>query len=264
MSISIDLTTLSGYASLEPGTYTIKAKAKGSGIYTPSNLSTGVSYTKTIPMPTKGQIINLDMDGDGTNEQYRVIKLLGNDIVEVFAMTNTSSVVFGSFAAYENNALDTCLNSTLYSTFSSTAKTAIVDKTFSTGPKWIGQFTGNPVYKGITSNNTEYYISVSDTTYGTTITRHVYPLKYEDVLEYLDVPAGTTPESTTLTANNLNMMFWNDTSVHSDYLWLCNIVNDGDAGSVGGSNGWLTGYNSSASLPSRAAFQIDLSKIQWS
>lgn len=46
-ALSVDLTSLSGYASLPNGTYTIKSRARGTGIYTPSNRTSGVSYTKS-------------------------------------------------------------------------------------------------------------------------------------------------------------------------------------------------------------------------
>lgn len=45
-TMTVDITTLDNYASLPSGTYTISAVAKGTGTYTSSNKSTGVSYTK--------------------------------------------------------------------------------------------------------------------------------------------------------------------------------------------------------------------------
>lgn len=44
-NIEVDIVTLNGYASLPKGTYTIKCRARGEGIHTPSNLTNGVSYT---------------------------------------------------------------------------------------------------------------------------------------------------------------------------------------------------------------------------
>ena len=44
-NIEVDIVALNGYASLPKGTYTIKCRARGTGIYTPSNMTNGVSYT---------------------------------------------------------------------------------------------------------------------------------------------------------------------------------------------------------------------------
>ena len=46
MSLTVDLSTLSGWAEVESGTHTLTIKAKASG-YRDSNASTGVTFNKT-------------------------------------------------------------------------------------------------------------------------------------------------------------------------------------------------------------------------
>lgn len=67
----------------------------------------------------------------GTNNQYRVLNISGT-VAEVVAMfdISTSQKFSSSSQTYSGSLLDTALNTTWYNTLSTTAKAAIVDKTF--------------------------------------------------------------------------------------------------------------------------------------
>lgn len=64
--LSVDLTTLSGWANLSAGNHTIKIKAKGTG-YKESELSAGVTVSKVAPNPNVGSVLS---DNVGTNEEF--------------------------------------------------------------------------------------------------------------------------------------------------------------------------------------------------
>lgn len=63
--LSVDLTTLSGWANLSEGNHTIKIKAKGTG-YKDSELSAGVTVSKGIN-PNVGGVLSGNL---GTNEEF--------------------------------------------------------------------------------------------------------------------------------------------------------------------------------------------------
>lgn len=72
--LSIDLTTLSNFNTVPNGSYTLKCIAKGTGINTPSNLSTGIAYAKGVFTIT-GNITN------GTMSQASSVRYGGNTSV---------------------------------------------------------------------------------------------------------------------------------------------------------------------------------------
>lgn len=215
----------------------------------------------------KGNIINIDMDGDGTPEKYLVLKV-NNNIVELLARETPSSgtsIAFNSENSniYEDKALDAYLNETYYATLSETAKSAIVDKTFAQD-KWIMTDVGNPDYIGTyTSNGTKYPFTCSliSATYGSEITRHIYSISVQDVIDYFEATPEMTAENTTLTTENIRTMF----NATSGGFWFRSAHNQ-----VGFSmyiNGKYASPSFDMSTSSRKvlpAFQIDLSKIEWS
>lgn len=225
-------------------------------------------YEKQAPapvMPAKGDIINIDMTGSGTPQQYRVLKI-NDSVAEVLSMNAPSTQKFASSGqTYENSILDTYLNTTWYNTLSSTAKAAIIDKTFRQDSWYFGT-QGNPVYQGI-RGGTGYQISLDNASYGNEIIRHCYVLSVQDVLDYLEVTPQMTQADTTLADVNVWTMFWNSTTSHSGNLWLRSArttSNNNSAFYVTGNNGNLsfssTDYTGGVVRP---AFQIDLSKIDY-
>ena len=258
---NIDLTTLPGWSSLSSDTYSITIVAKADG-YRDSEPSAAVSVEKAAAMPVKGDLITMD------SKQYRVLTVAGN-VAEVLAMYDAStSLKFDTNSSYNNTYarknIDTYCNNTFYSGLSSAMKIAIVDKTF-TQDKW-SRSSSVPTashYTGKYGSST-YYLERTNAAFGTSITRHCYVLSVQDVLDYLDTTKSMGISDTTLTDINLWNMFWNQTTPPgSTYPWLRSAEYGGGAFCVSGSNGRF-GFNIvSTANAVRPAFQIDLSKVEF-
>lgn len=221
-------------------------------------------FIKQVNIPQKGDIVNIDMQGYGTTQQYRILKNISGSIYEVLGMSNLTTSTFGTSQTYANGTLDTYLNSTWYNTLSSTAKEAIVDKTFRQD-SWYKNNSGNPVYVGALTRSS-YNISLSSASFGAEITRHVYALSVQDVLDYLEVTPQMTASDTTLTDVNVWQMFWNSsTQQENAFVRLCSAQAGGTlyvltvSGTYG--NFGTNGYGDQMHV--RPAFQIDLSKIDY-
>lgn len=218
----------------------------------------------------KGDIIILNMDG--TDRHYRVLNYNENDdIVEVVGLFKLNGTYFNSTASnktYQSSALDTYLNTTWYNTLSATAKAAIIDKTFRQDT-WYLNNSGNPDYNGTYYNGsatTNYTISLGSSSYGNSITRHVYALSVQDVVDYLEVTPQMTSENSTLNKANLEEMFGR----FEGRPWFRSVYPTGNYGLlfqgvysniVGGSIN-SNGINYYGEYT--PAFQIDLSLIDWS
>lgn len=212
----------------------------------------------------KGKIINMDMDGDGTDEQYRVLKLLSGDVVEVVALNYVGVKEFSdtSSCVYENSVVDSYINTTYYNTLSSTAKTAIVDKTI-TQEMWGNDTTGTPTYIGRWERGT-YDLSLHNNAYGNTLTRHAYLLSLQDIIDYLEVTPQMTADDTTLTYSNIAMMLQNSSSITTQRFLRVIGVSENKVGLIN-TNGYInTEGANNVSQAVYPAFQIDLSKISWS
>lgn len=222
-------------------------------------------------MPTKGDLILLDMTDSGTPQEYRVLKNVSGAVYEVLSMTNsTDSQQFTSSGqTYENSDLDTHLNTTWYNGLSSTAKSAIVDKTF-TQDSWYKNTSGNPDYEGyyVSWGTTyQYQVSLANASFGNEITRHCYVLSVQDIIDYLEVTPQMTTANTTLTSANIWTMFYNqDTRPSPDYYhWLRSAYPSSAyrVFYVVGNMGYLDYDAAYNSISVRPAFQIDLSKISF-
>lgn len=243
----------------------------GATAYTGAGKITGTipTYTGLIrpedpTMPVKGDIITMD------SRQYRVLTITGT-VAEVLAMYDAStSVKFDSASNYNNTyagkSLDTYCNSTFYSGLSAAMKSAIVDKTFTQDSwNWVSSVPTPSHYTG-KYGSTTYYLTLINPEYKTVITRHCYVLSVQDVLDYLNATTGMGISDTTLTDTNLWMMFWNQTtSQNSANLWLRSARADTSvsAFTVYGSYGYLDFSNVNYAYAVRPAFQIDLSKIEF-
>lgn len=223
-----------------------------------------IDMPEPTPSVTKGEIINIDMNGDGTTEQYRVLKV-NNNVVEVLAMSDATNIAFDNNSGniYTGKTLDNYLNSSWYNTLSEIAKEAIVDKTFKQD-SWYRNTSGDPIYQ-CKYNTGTYQLSLGNTSYGSEITRHVYVIGIQDVIDYLEATPSMTEADTTLTHTNIWQMFWNSTFTHNGYLWLCSAsaTNNIHAFRVNSDVGSLDTYGVYNMLTVRPAFQIDLTKIEW-
>ena len=90
------------------------------------------------PLAVKGQILSMDLDGNGA-KQYRVLSMNG-DVAKVMAMYDTLKGAYNStnttttmgtltVSKYEGSTIDTYLNTTWYNTLTSATKAAIVPET---------------------------------------------------------------------------------------------------------------------------------------
>lgn len=218
-------------------------------------------FIKKVNIPQKSDLINIDMTGSGTAQTYRIIKVLGNDVVEVVSIWDTERKQGGANNTYENSALDTYLNTTWYNTLNETAKEAIVDKTFTQmSMKPSGASTGY-VIKNIGGSVTK----VGDTqTYGNSITRHVYALSVQDIIDYVEATPEMTADNTTLTTVNILQMLYNNPSYYGDESWFSTA--SGYNTTFFCSTSYYDGISSimtSNVARCKPAFQIDLSKIDY-
>nr|DAP33628.1 MAG TPA: hypothetical protein [Caudoviricetes sp.] len=236
-------------------------------------VSVTIEGTQDQPIVAKGKIITIE------GKQYRVLKVAGN-VVEVLAMYDASTsqqfndtsktVVFTGGATgqqYQGSDLDTYLNETFFATLSATMQAAIV-------PKAINQdmwdysssepSSGTYYHQTYGTSNRYYFDNQNGTAYGTAEvgSRNVYALSVKDVIDYLGVSAGGDFADT-----DIWQMFWNDNSSHSgQYPWLRSAYRRGSDSAfyVSGSSGNLSDGIYYGRNRARPAFQIDLSKVEWS
>ena len=261
---SFDLAAL----ALEPGTYSITVKCTNPNFIT-SAASVAVSYEAVLIMPSKGDLITMNVDGSG--KQFRVLNVNGSN-AEVVMMSNASDSQ--QFAAsgriYAGSALDTYLNSTWYNTLNATAQAAIVDKTF-TQDSWYWDASGNPDYSGYygqtNPGTSAYTISLGNAAFGSSITRHVYALSVQDVLDYV---LDTSITDGSLQNYNIWKMFWDittqppSTPQRSSWLRSASASSSYNVFFVTGVDGSVRSSDASTLGAVRPAFTIDLTKITWS
>ena len=261
MSKSYDLSTSSKWASLSDGDHVVQLKAKGTG-FGDSSFSNSVTVAKGSSMPNKGDIITLD------SKQYRVLKVNGT-VAEVLCMyDSTASQTFNvpeNSNVYAGADIDTHCNDTFYGALSASIKSAIVDKTF-TQDSWLKSFSipTEEHYTG-TYESGNYYLTLSNVAFGASITRHCYCLSVQDVLDYLDATTSMGTSDTTLTDTNIWQMFWGVSALQNSNIWLRSAYASSVdyAFRVGGYVGILVYDSVDSSGAVRPAFQVDLSKVEW-
>ena len=234
---------------------------------------------KKIIMPVKGDLINLDLDGNGA-KQYRVLSMNGN-VCKVIAMYDTltnawdenySTTTMGtlSVAKYEGSTIDTYLNTTLYNTLTSTAKAAIVPENV-VCDAWYWGNAGDPDYTGTYGNSmpgTNNY-TISKYSGGTLNIgeRNVFALGVQDVIDYLNDSSVQVDTTAILRNVNIWKMFWNDEVPHSGkYLWLrsSSADNSATAWNVYGNYGTLTYTYVDDSRVVRPALNLNLNQVEFS
>lgn len=211
-----------------------------------------------------GQIITMNLDG--TDRDYRILKLNGS-IAEVVCMSTVKTIGFNmSNNTYAGSTLDSYLNSTWYNTLTDKAKAAIVSKTLNQD-SWYSDASGSPVYNGhygpAVPATSSYSISKGSSTYGDQITRNVYALSLQDMIDYI---TNTDVGDGLLENYNIWKMFW-DTTVKpsvSEQLWLCSAsaTSTRSAWIVNTNNyGYVSPGTAGIAKAVRPALTIDLSKI---
>lgn len=215
-------------------------------------------------MPVKGDLITIE------SKQYRVLKIT-KTVAEILAMyDSTTSQAFdtsGNNNVYTNSSLDVYLSQTFYNSLSTTMQNAIVAKTFQQDSWYYGSNSSAIAkYNGTYQTTNNYTLSLISTTFGTSISRKCYVLSCQDVIDYLEVTTSMGSVDTTLTSENVWRMFWNQTtSPGSTYPWLRSAYSDNSyyAFIVIAYDGRLSSRNVDLARAVRPAFQIDLSKVEF-
>lgn len=214
-------------------------------------------------MPIKGDLITIE------SKQYRVLKIT-KTVAEVLAMYNsTTSQAFdtsGNSNVYANSSLDVYLSQTFYNSLSTTMQNALVAKTFQQDSWTRSGSAGLAKYNGTYQTTNNYTLSLISMAFGVSISRKCYVLSCQDVIDYLEVTTSMGSADTTLTSENVWRMFWNQTtSPGRTYPWLRSASSDNSrsAFSVYGSNGDLNRSLVDDTDAVRPAFQIDLSKVEF-
>lgn len=241
---------------------------KTTGTLSISNPTGNVTVTgecvAAITYPAKGDTIQFDED-----VIYRVIKIYGS-IAEVMRMTYYRRMShFSGTNEYENSPVDYECNTTYYGTLSSSVKIAIVDKTI-TQTAWnrSDEVPISEHYTGKDTNDKYYYLTLANPNYGKNITRKCYCLSVQDVLDYLGTTKQMGHSDTTLTTENLNIMF--SGSKYSSGVRVALTSADSSSSKKTfvvdrySEEGSLKSHDSVAySIDLNPAFQIDLSKVEW-
>lgn len=215
------------------------------------------------PMPVKGDLISLDLGAPtpvtGFTNAYRILNVNGT-VAEVMAMFDAAQIAFdtGSTNTYADKTLDTYLNNTWYNSLSATAKAAIVDKN-------ITQYQYTSSWDVFDSNTHASWADYSTKTVKDVVgERHVYAIDIEDVEKYF---GGTDTESSTFSDTEV-FIFFCYTASSSEVTtmpWLRSASAESGKAFFA-NNGWgrILSANTNANTEgARPAFQIDLSKIDW-
>lgn len=227
---------------------------------------------KAASYPVKGDLIELDLDGQGAKD-YRVLKISGS-VAQVMAMYDDLSSVynstittttFGSTTAqkYENSTLDTYLNTTWYNTLTSATKAAIVPENV---VQHCYQYYDEPNTPNTPTYTYQYQYNWSDSDYEnandvgnvTVGNRNVFALDLKDIFDYFG--------KVCITSDELMTLLWNSTAKVSEYLWLRSSDADlsTSAWFVDGDGGILyNGLDVNNSNVVRPALNLDLSKIPY-
>lgn len=233
-----------------------------------------LNYTSPPPAPNKGDLINIDLDGNG-DKTYRVLAISGN-VAKLLGMSDISTSQkynapskTGTFTngatgqLYAESDLDTYLNTTWYNTLTSTAKAAIVPESRT---QYMYQYYDEPNTPNTPTYTYQYQYNWSDSDYGNVNltdsiligNRNIFALDLKDIFDYFG--------KVCITSNELMELWTNQTSaVSSKYWWLssANAVNPLFAWVVNGALGYLSKRVAVNAIAVRPAFNLDLSKISF-
>lgn len=226
---------------------------------------TGYDIVFPVPlvMPVKGDLITMNLDG--TDRQYRVLKIIGDTTIEVLGMWDVrTSIKFNLTAnnAYRESYLDTYLNTTYYKTLSANAKAAIVAKSIN---QYQYAYDGSAYKHSTHASYADYSTKSQKESIGD---RYVYVLDVEDVEMYFGGAGGSTDNKVpgNFSGTDLIQMFWGNESTASGYIPLLRSGSTGDIRyiwRVDPNVSYISRGGSNVGGAARPAFQIDLSKIDF-
>lgn len=226
------------------------------------------------PLAVKGDLINMDLDGNG-NKTYRVLamngkvaKLLGmNDIStsqKYNAISKTGTFTNGNTGPlYAGSDLDTYLNTTWYNTLTSTVKAAIVPESRT---QYMYRYYDAPNTPDTPTYTYQYQYNWSNSDYENVNlidsiligNRNIFALDLKDIFDYFG--------KVCITSNELMELWTNQASAVSGKYWWLSSADAGNpyiAWYVTGVNGYLGGYAVDNAIAVRPAFNLDLSKINF-
>lgn len=254
------LTVTYGGNTIATGSGTVTKILNCDGRVATSDIGVAVTMNSAPSYPVKGDVITLNMDG--TDRSYRVLKISGS-VAEVLAQFSAGNSAFASSGqVYQGGKLDIFLNATWYSACTATAKAAVIDKTFRQD-KWYVTQNGTPQYVCAANGGTRY-VGLSSATFGATITRHIYALSVQDIVDYVEATPSMTAANTTFTVANTRTMF--NTDINSASIWLRSASATNSSAALRFSPNIGTPLDRAPATADLVypAFQIDLSKITWS
>ena len=227
----------------------------------------------TPPPPTKGDLINMDLDDNG-NKTYRVLAISGN-VAKLLGMNDISTSQkynarnkIGTFTngtkgqPYVGSDLDTYLNTTWYNTLTSTVKAAIVPESRT---QCMYRYYNEPNTPNTPTYTYQYQHNWSNSDYeNADLTdsilignQNIFALDLKDIFDYFG--------KVCITSNELMELWTNQTSaVSGKYWWLSSAVALGPGVAWCVDGGGYLGYTGvSNAYAVRPAFNIDLSKISF-
>ena len=234
---------------------------------------------KKIIMPIKGDLVNLDLDGQGA-KQYRVLSMDGNvakvmamydDLTSVWRNDYNTTTTMGTLTVtkYDGSDIDIYLNTTWYNTLTSATKAAIVPENVVCDAWYLGN-TGDPDYTGTYGSSVPGTSNYTISKYaGGTLNignRNVFALGIQDVIDYLNDSSVQVDTTAILRNVNIWKMFWNDEVPHSGkLLWLRSSGADDsiDAWYVNGSRGYLSYGSVNRAGVVRPALNLNLNQIEF-
>lgn len=225
------------------------------------------------PLINKGEIIKMDLDGNG-DKQYRVLAMNGN-VAKVLGMNDISTSQkynatskTGTFTngstgqLYSGSDLDTYLNTTWYNTLTPTAKAAIIPESRT---QYMYKYYDVPNTSNTPTYTYQYQYNWSDSNYeNADLTdsilvgdRNVFALDLKDIYDYFG--------KVCITSNELMELWTNQTSAVNKYWWLSSASADFPVGAwyVSGGGGSLDCRGVGDAIAVRPAFNLDLSKINF-
>lgn len=232
-----------------------------------------LQYTPA-PLVAKGDLIKLDLDGNG-DKQYRVLGINGN-VAKLLGMSDistsqkynatskTSTFTNGTTGqSYVGSDLDTYLNTTWYNTLTSTVKAAIVPESRT---QYMYQYYDKPNTPNTPTYTYQYQYNWSDSDYENVNlidsiligNRNIFALDLKDIFDCFG--------KVCITSNELMELWTNQTSaVSNKYWWLSSARAGGPGGAWGvrGADGRLGSFDVDTAIAVRPAFNLDLSKINF-
>ena len=236
-----------------------------------------ITFTSAVTMPVKGDLITMNLDG--IERQYRVLSVNGN-ICKVMGMWDNFTSVYNSTSTtttmgsltvqkYEGSTLDTYLNTTWYSTLTSSTKAAIVPENV-VCDAWYWDNSGDPDYTGTYGSSLPGTKNYTISKYsGVTLNigeRNVFALGVQDVIDYLNDSSVQVDTTAILRNVNIWKMFWNDEVSHSGkILWLrsSGAKYSNNTWRIGGSSGSLSRTSMSNSYVVRPALNLNLNQVEF-